>query len=413
MIMKKILCFCIGLLCCVGLSGCQFKDLGLASEVLSGFQSQLSTIIPENAEIVEIEVEEYYVWSPEYDACYNTLNSKQKEIYKIFYAAAEQMPEGFIKVCEDYDNATRDIHLAYTAMLNDNTEIFWMPATYLIGRTSGIKDNVNIAFSYKSDKNSASYMVSKADRDKKRSELEKKVEKIIDSVSGIEDQYEIEKTFNDYICGNTQYDVNAALANTAYGCLVSGRALCEGYSRAFKLLCNKAGIECDLISGISQGEGHMWNTVNIDGIHSFVDVTWNDSAEDLMYLYFNITEEQLLYDHSFSPLFSTLSSEEICGGKSYNFVERKCTFTGNNYFAKNDLVLDYGYAEKAAEAINLDAGEGLGSTAFLIDNDDLKKNLKTDIAGVLGKIQILTPGVTINQYIFERDVLVVFYVVSD
>ena len=407
--MRKILSFFIVIALGFSLCGCSFDDFGVASEVISNFQSRIESVILESEQVVEIEVEEYYVWSPEFDACYNTLNSKQKALYKTFYAAAEQMPDGFIKLCSNYDGIMRDIHLAYTAMLNDNTEIFWMPNTYLLGTTKNSRKTVNIAFNHSDGKNKTAYTVSKTQRDEKRRELEKKVEEVKKIYEGVKSEYEVEKIINDYICANTEYITETKFANTSYGCLVEGKALCEGYSRAFKLLCNEAGIECDLISGISQGEGHMWNSVNIDGIHNFVDVTWNDTSEDLNYLYFNITEEQLLYDHSFAPLFSTLSEDEICTGKSFNFIERDCTFTGNNYYAKNDLILDYRYLEKTSQAIRENAADGVMSTAFLVTEEGLVEELKSAPEDLILEIQGQLQGIRIKQYIFERDVLVLFY----
>lgn len=59
--------------------------------------------------------------------------------------------------------------------------------------------------------------------------------------------------------------------------------VCEGYSRAFKVLCDKLGIPCILAVGNAIGalgeepESHMWNEVKMtDGYWYAVDVTWND-----------------------------------------------------------------------------------------------------------------------------------------
>ena len=59
----------------------------------------------------------------------------------------------------------------------------------------------------------------------------------------------------------------------------SSGPVCEGYARAFKLLCDRLGIPCVLVSGIvyPSGERHMWNCVQMDdGQWYGVDVTWND-----------------------------------------------------------------------------------------------------------------------------------------
>lgn len=58
--------------------------------------------------------------------------------------------------------------------------------------------------------------------------------------------------------------------------------VCEGYARAFKVLCDTLEIPCVLTSGYARStaagtpEQHMWNDVCIDGQWYAVDVTWND-----------------------------------------------------------------------------------------------------------------------------------------
>ena len=58
--------------------------------------------------------------------------------------------------------------------------------------------------------------------------------------------------------------------------------VCEGYARAFQVLCNELNIPCVLVDGEArtysgdQPEDHMWNYVQIDDGWYAVDVTWND-----------------------------------------------------------------------------------------------------------------------------------------
>lgn len=73
-----------------------------------------------------------------------------------------------------------------------------------------------------------------------------------------------------------KYDKNELNAFNAFGALVGGRAVCEGYSEAYFLLCKKANLWCAYRSGIVEGQGHEWNMVKLDsGIYN-VDVTWCD-----------------------------------------------------------------------------------------------------------------------------------------
>ena len=57
--------------------------------------------------------------------------------------------------------------------------------------------------------------------------------------------------------------------------------VCEGYSRAMKVLCDAADIPCVLVDGDAVArdgseEPHMWNYVQIDDGWYAVDTTWND-----------------------------------------------------------------------------------------------------------------------------------------
>lgn len=69
----------------------------------------------------------------------------------------------------------------------------------------------------------------------------------------------------------------------AFECLsaLSGKCgttgpVCEGYSRAFKTLCDACGISCVITDGMGDGSSHMWNYVSINEKWYGVDVTWND-----------------------------------------------------------------------------------------------------------------------------------------
>lgn len=87
---------------------------------------------------------------------------------------------------------------------------------------------------------------------------------------------------------NTSPDLTA-IGNEPHECLAalegrSGREgpVCDGYARAFKVLCDRLGIPCVLENGYAKtapnakGVLHMWNAVQIGGKWYGVDVTWND-----------------------------------------------------------------------------------------------------------------------------------------
>lgn len=96
-------------------------------------------------------------------------------------------------------------------------------------------------------------------------------------------RYAILKDIHNYLCENVYYDAGAIYAHEPYGALVEGRAVCEGYAEAFKLLCDKYNIPCALVIGEGayggSSEGHMWNAVQMENGYWYgVDVTWDDQT---------------------------------------------------------------------------------------------------------------------------------------
>ena len=74
----------------------------------------------------------------------------------------------------------------------------------------------------------------------------------------------------------TSYDKRPDNCFTAFGALIGGRAVCEGYACAYYLLCKEANLWCAYRDGLPEGVGHGWNMIKLDsGVYN-VDVTWCD-----------------------------------------------------------------------------------------------------------------------------------------
>lgn len=148
-------------------------------------------------------------------------------------------------------------------------------------------------------------------------------------------EYEKEKYVHDYIVNHCAYadPSESTMANTVYGCLVEGRASCEGYSRAFQHILSALNIDNRLVTGESADDGvdyvnHMWNYVMLDGCGYFVDVTWDDPRSEsnvLVHTYFNVTTEDILLTHR-----NIQQNIPLC-----NSIE-------HNYYVYESLYLDTG-----------------------------------------------------------------------
>lgn len=62
------------------------------------------------------------------------------------------------------------------------------------------------------------------------------------------------------------------IAATAYGALVRGNAVGEGFAMAFKALCDEMRFDCRIVLGNYNGMVHAWNIVSLYGDYYHIDV---------------------------------------------------------------------------------------------------------------------------------------------
>lgn len=149
----------------------------------------------------------------------------------------------------------------------------------------------------------------------RENKVNEKVQEIINSVITSEmSDYEKEKALHDYLVNNCEYDRRLFYGNmpresyTAYGALIEGKAVCQGYAIAMDKLLKAVGIETMIVVGESSSEGngeyenHAWNLVKLGENYYHVDSTWDDpvtvdGSNKLSYSYFNITDEEISLNH--------------------------------------------------------------------------------------------------------------------
>ena len=149
---------------------------------------------------------------------------------------------------------------------------------------------------------------------------------------------------HDYIIDHTQYDMEGlntgsyGLWQTAYGCLVQGKAVCEGYADAFLLVMQQLGIPCGCVSGDThEGEPHGWNWVQLNGTYYWLDVTWDDpSAPD--------SDEQFMSHKYFLIDDEMLGRSRTVDELGY-FVPQCPSLTDNYYVRSNDYLEGYRFED--------------------------------------------------------------------
>ncbi len=109
-----------------------------------------------------------------------------------------------------------------------------------------------------------------------------KMDAWVEQVNAYDLPEEKEKAAHDIICNNTVYKSNE-FDQSAYSMVCLGQTVCAGYAASFQTLLNAAGVDTITVTG----SNHGWNVVNIHGNWYQVDVTWNDTDDTYMPIYYN------------------------------------------------------------------------------------------------------------------------------
>lgn len=257
---------------------------------------------------------------------------------------------------------------ALQAYRNDHPETFW-----LTGESKYYVKNNSTTVEFE-------YSIEPSEILSAKETFENKIDNILNDLPSGSD-FEKEEYINNYIIENCKYDDAAAQIeniegneNDAYGALVDGSAVCEGYARAFQLLCNKADIDCVMVSGTVDNTNHAWNCVKIGGEWYQIDVTWNDTDGDKDYLqndYFNLTDSLMLEDHTLSPKYSDVDAQSFQNVESWcNFYVPKCTAEKYNYYKyKYPTVSDLDNADDVSRAIAKSAKNGDKYFSIVVDKN--------------------------------------------
>lgn len=245
---------------------------------------------------------------------YNKLTSTQKKVYAaIFKAAANHDASTDIS---DLNATSTDVYNAYWAFDYENPQFFWLGQGY--------------AYSYYGDtvySVALQYSRSASEAQRLNKDFEAAAQKIIDKAMKKDDVFSQLVVFNDELCDMTTYTRSGpSYISEADGPLLNGKALCEGYSKAFMYLCQSVGIECICVKGYA-GAAHMWNMIKVDGKWYNMDVTWNDTDNGKhSYAYFCIPTDVIEQDHTFqndvfavpSAVSDDLSYAKVMGITSYS-----------------------------------------------------------------------------------------------
>ena len=229
---------------------------------------------------------------------------EEKEAHS-FWIYPEQKEDGtwsnHLAGNEEYQRLTRAVvQQAYDAFIYDYPEAFWLGScSYTVSyqpSSNAYKNGEPVVCYLRSIKVKPNERYAGAGDPAEIAAFQQAVEQTAaemkETLSDQPDRCEQVLAIHDYLCTHVSYKENS-YAHTAAGVFLKNReVVCEGYAKAFKILCGRFGIPAVLIPGgalKSNGtrEGHMWNYVQMeDGFWYMLDTTWDDQKTYISRKYF-------------------------------------------------------------------------------------------------------------------------------
>ena len=208
------------------------------------------------------------------------------------------------------------------AAIDENSEFRYFNKWNTSGSTMGNSGTYKIEFKLNFSKERIIFM---------ESELDKKTAEIISKeINSNMSDYEKELHLHDYLVNNAVYDyqnfIKATvpdLSYTAYGVLVGGIGVCEGYAYSMKRLLTAVGIISEVVTGEVGGDfsgAHAWNIVKLGRDYYQLDPTFDDPVVNngtkniLSHSYFNLTDEEMSKNHSWLRV-----NYPICNSTTYKY----------------------------------------------------------------------------------------------
>lgn len=275
----------------------------------------------------KVSKEEFSSYSGYY---FNQLEDNEKSVYIKIDKAVQNMSKKIFLTSDEASEALVNINKIMSAYFYDNPKCYYLSNQYIIAsKGMSLFKYTTLELNY----TETSY----AQISEKNRELNNAINDILKAnVTDEMTDFEKELAIHDALVMHIDYynyeDINTIphVKHTAYGALVEKEAVCDGYSKAFKILLEEAGIDSIIINGNLDGTLHAWNIVNLDNEKYHVDVTSDKFLNEGKYVihkHFNVSDKEISKSHEINSEFILPK----CNWETYNYYEKN-----KYYISKND-----------------------------------------------------------------------------
>jgi hypothetical protein len=247
-----------------------------------------------------------------------TLSGNALYVYEMLEEGVNcENPAQTIEFDGDKTISEQETKLGMLVFISDYPECFWVENDYTFSENGSRVMSISPTYSFTGDALAIA-----------RNELEAKVSSILARMPS-ETNFEKALYLHDKLAELVTYEA-VGEHQTAYGALVSGKAVCAGYAAAYQLLLQRAGIQAWTVTGMSTPPNpsssepipHAWNVVWLDDDTCvYTDITWDDQSTTATYhYYFAMSKDEIL------------STGHVVDDSIFTLPE--CNHTNESYFDK-------------------------------------------------------------------------------
>lgn len=234
----------------------------------------------------------------QYEYYYQQLLVNERKIYRIIYNGVKEFKD-YVELKNVVDANWGRI---FKAVEYDHPEVYYWNGQRVRTKSKGFSKAVKLDYYWKPE-----------EIKKFMPKIKQGVGSILRKSNGFDStEYERFKSIYDCMVRNISYDFervaskkteDIAYAHTILGVFAKKKAVCDGISKAFKYVLERAGIDSIVVFGKMglNGEPHAWNIVWIDDEPCHVDLTWaveNSNTRRINHDYVGLTDAQIKKDHS-------------------------------------------------------------------------------------------------------------------